>query len=520
MKYAGALARKNPRDPEILAILAAAYVRNMEFVHAVAVAGKALKYETRKASIVEREQQVEDCGEGRPQSAVATREWLILAAEKGSPWALRRAVRILSDPADPLYDPVLAMQLCQKGIGAGLWELYVSMGNLYLDEFNNLDKAGECYRNAVELSRETDPIPYFMELALMECLEKPGEEIYEKAKRFMEGWDVYFVEIDEPFSEPINENFPERGYITKHKTERYSSDSMDEIKKLSRRGKRKSLEERRNPSIMGEALFLFRIAAIKGVEEAKGAVSAIEQSMVQSREILENRDGLDTLEWAEALTAEGLRLCENREIPAHPLLAEQMLLKAYCLAPSSTRACILGMYYLFDDASSRYYIGESKILSEYRYSVIVGQRPNGPFPHHFRQNPTEAHCWLGRTSDSGYVPASRLLAEYYACGQEEGRSGELALKYATRYAESMPGDLYARKLLACAHARNGEFRRAREIVDALIAEEETRNGECSRDSWAMRALFEQERCAYIDIFEDNSWPRELPMTLCERVKAL
>ena len=88
------------------------------------------------------------------------------------------------------------------------------------------------------------------------------------------------------------------------------------------------------------------------------------------------------------------------------------------------------------------------------------------------------------------------------------------------YAESMPDDLYARKLLACAHARNGEFRQAREIVDAVIAEEETRNGECSRDSWEMRGQFKYERCAYIGIFEDNSWPRELPMTLCERVKAL
>ena len=147
VKYAEALARKNPKDPGVLALLAAAHARNMDFEQASEMAGKAAGYEHRAGEKIALETLKQQCKQGEPIPAVACDDWLLRAAEQGSLWAIKRIVPRMDDPQGPLYDSQKAFALCQNGIRAGYDELHALMAKLYLHD-GNLEKAHEHFEIA------------------------------------------------------------------------------------------------------------------------------------------------------------------------------------------------------------------------------------------------------------------------------------------------------------------------------------------------------------------------------------
>ena len=224
-----------------------------------------------------------------------------------------------------------------------------------------------------------------------------------------------------------------------------------------------SVTESRQPPDMVLVTFILSIASEKGSAIARQRLDAIEKDMSHYRRVIDNQAGLDKEAIALALNAEALKFCNNDVLPVNVPLVEELYRKSYEVNSSAPTACKLGMVYLRD-----YF-----------------------HPHHFTKRPVDqAVYWLKIAHQKGCLPATRRLAELFACDPDQSVcNGELAVFYATAYAKTRPSDDYeALQLLACAHARNGNFIQAKIFMEEAVEQYKIQHGQ---DSWSYQQTYQQ-----------------------------
>ncbi len=126
VKYAAAVARKNPRDAETLALLAAAHARNFDFSEAVRIQKTAVQYGSMERS-KEFKRRVDAFKAGAPEPAVATDVWILGAADAGSTWGMREE----GARCHKRGDLVLATAWFEKAMKAGSVEAALALGDAF-----------------------------------------------------------------------------------------------------------------------------------------------------------------------------------------------------------------------------------------------------------------------------------------------------------------------------------------------------------------------------------------------------
>lgn len=436
VKYASVIARKKPRDPEALSLLAAAHARNMDFEQAVRFAGKALSFERRAAVSVELRRRKDGYEQGIPYPEVATQAWEFEALDRNFQWAVDRMLWRVADRIDPLYDPEQAIRVCEAGIKAGNKRLYVVRGNLYL-YVGNLDEARKCYERSEKGDWGNQETGRFhpIQLSYSPYLgEDRLDRILEKANRSRATLVLWIVSGTGRYSSG-KEFKVRRSFDTFKAAKGFTSDSSD-IDNIS-------IRKYWLPPKMDEAEFLWMIASARGSQEARKQLAELEEQMRHSRSFFENGEGADNVLWAAGLNAEAVKYCNNDVFPVNLPLAARFLEKSYALAPSAKTACMLGSLYLRDNIS----------LYNFEFRPV-----------------DKAIRWLEIAHAEGYQPATRRLIEFYACDSEkENCNAELALQYATTYAEAHPPNDYdALRLLAYAYASSERYEDAIDTVQKAL----------------------------------------------------
>ncbi|VGO16758.1 Secretory immunoglobulin A-binding protein EsiB [Pontiella desulfatans] len=153
VKYAEACVRKNPRNGDALALLAAAYARNFDFGKALESATKASRSVDSIEQAKEIRSKIERLKADEPIPSVATEAWVFEASNRGNLWATVLMAKRYADRKGEAYNPRLAIQMCEKAIGAGKLSLYALAGDVYYfaeGSFLDLDKAAEYYKLALK----------------------------------------------------------------------------------------------------------------------------------------------------------------------------------------------------------------------------------------------------------------------------------------------------------------------------------------------------------------------------------
>jgi len=195
VKYATPGVRKRPRDAEALGLLAVAYARNFEFEKAVVTGTKALRnsgdIETAKKMRVRL-----DCLKaGQPEPALATEIWYFQAADKNATWAMVEMAHRYADRDGNLYNAGNAIQMFRKAIKAGRTDLLYLLGNVYFyaeNDYMDLDKARECYDQAVEAKcyKKGEKIP--CEVRFRSNLSRPAKACFLMAEKYRTGWTIQY----------------------------------------------------------------------------------------------------------------------------------------------------------------------------------------------------------------------------------------------------------------------------------------------------------------------------------------
>jgi tetratricopeptide (TPR) repeat protein len=228
------------------------------------------------------------------------------------------------------------------------------------------------------------------------------------------------------------------------------------------------------PPDMAAYEFLLRVAAKKDPQQyGGGALEELDRRLRASRDIIENKSGLDDSEWAAKLIDEAVKYCNNDVFPVNLLLAEECLEKAYALDPSARTACILGRL----------------CLGDYLCEEHVGDR-----------NISSAVYWLEQAHAEGYSLATRRLAEFYVGDPNPAyRNAKRAQKYVMEYSETCPADdPAALRLLAHSYAQNGHFKDAAKTMEKALAACVDKTG---LDSWSDELKsFEKNEVCVIDYY--------------------
>jgi len=130
IKYATVLVKRDLKDADGLALLAAAYARNIEF-------DKAVKAITRSAAVSAladmelRHQRKEEYKLGCPFPAECTDAWLLQAADQNSIWAMLRLAARYNDEIGEMFDRSKARYWYEKALEKGSNEALVPLGKLY-----------------------------------------------------------------------------------------------------------------------------------------------------------------------------------------------------------------------------------------------------------------------------------------------------------------------------------------------------------------------------------------------------
>lgn len=467
VRFATAVAKKRKKNPNALLMLAAAHARAFEFEKAMVTAGNAefvAKLPSMKASA---QRAITRYERGEPFPEIATEEWLVKGSEVGSRWALEHLAQTMGDSLDARYNPASTRKICEGGISVGILSLHVILGNMYLDS-GDLDGALASFR-AAEAKRafldkeQLERWPRWAEQANAGYIDLPLKFVVAEAEEVSISRTHEVVEITSNGGQSYTCTVVD-GVVRDFK----ESDRLKRIAESSRTGQRYfGCEEHTNyrkscencceiTSTPGSSIrrakplafaFLTRVAAKKGHEESQQAVERVEKDRTDALAMLLNEDKTLEDERMAALYSAALTCVENGHYPYNLNLANELCGEMYRWQPSGRTAYLVGLLCLS--------IGEK---SYYIQSSDFSRR---------------GMDWLECARILGYEPAIRQLALVYACGVEDktGESSALALELAGQWMKLAPvDDPDALWLMACAHARGGDWNRAVDLMQNAIDE--------------------------------------------------
>ncbi|WP_372807172.1 tetratricopeptide repeat protein [Pontiella sp.] len=150
--YATVLAKKEPDNPESFDLLAAAYMRNLEFANALKAASKAILLSPLDEA-ADRRARRETYENGVPFPAVATDEWIQEAAELQSMWAMLKLADAYNDLLAEGHNPELARLWYEKAAENGDLQAQVQLGTMCYHGIGgdvNFEKAFWCFGEAAQ----------------------------------------------------------------------------------------------------------------------------------------------------------------------------------------------------------------------------------------------------------------------------------------------------------------------------------------------------------------------------------
>ncbi|MCK4564637.1 MAG: sel1 repeat family protein [Verrucomicrobia bacterium] len=408
VKYASVIARKKPRDADAQILLAHAYLRDMQVDLAVKTITHAMRYTGSGDRSRELNAMAKKYKSGEPVPAEATDAWILRAADANVFWAVTKLAHMASDPGGSMYNPQLALKMCQKGIEAGKFEMYVRKGSVYL-EMGELDEAYSCYEFAVKKKvphgRRDSP-----ELYLRHYLKESSANVFQQAEKKWKGYTIKGSPRTSKASEPSSN----RAMLVK--CTEWCMDAQCSDCYYS------AVEDIKVDPNLKEACFLYKIADKKGHVEARARRAKIEQSINVYKHLLENSEGLDDHSLAKALIVEARKYMRNDVVPKNLDRAVEIYEKAYGLEAAPSTAYSLALIYKK------------------------------------REQTDLAITWLERAHASGLRGATKYLIRLYACSADpDVWNGDKAVEYATVLVEENSTDHVAHSLLACAQARSGQF---------------------------------------------------------------
>jgi len=156
VKYAAVLVNRDPNNEENHALMAAAYVRNLEFDKAVKEASLALQMSSLD-TVEMRRKQLADCKIGRPFPPVATDAWIFRAADAGSQWAMETLADRHFDKESEMYDLVKARLWYRRSAEKGSAKSLFRLGMLCAQGLGgplDYQTAFQCFKKAAELGIE------------------------------------------------------------------------------------------------------------------------------------------------------------------------------------------------------------------------------------------------------------------------------------------------------------------------------------------------------------------------------
>ena len=438
VKYASVLARKKPRDADALALLAAAHARNVDFKKAEKVQRTAQRVAPLN-ELKEYKKQVQKYVEGEPRPSKATEAWIFRAADADMLWAVVKLVHLAGDPDREMYNPQLALKMCQKGIDKGKFDLYIQQGNLYLDT-GDLEQAYESYQASCRHNYRS------IETLLYRHLKNPPEKVFLWGEKHRDGYkSEYTVRVHTGYepSSYINGRYIRGAAIYK---------DVVKIKMV--------------PPSWESALYLFKIAKKQGHLKAAEELQSMEREMNAYKRILENKKGRDDRTVAMAVREEAAKYKKGGTFSHNLKLAETLYKKSYELNPLGETAYDLAELYLCEE-----------------FTPQVGEAIN----------------WLEIAHSKKNYDASLKLIEIYACSEDSALwNGERALEYATALVEGSSiekHDVY--RLLACAYARNRKFSKAERVMNKaidLLGEYKDSNKSSSRREYQRQKTKYEQLC--------------------------
>ncbi|MBN2162833.1 MAG: tetratricopeptide repeat protein [Pontiellaceae bacterium] len=304
------LVRKNPRDPQSFALLAAAQARHLEFDQAVRYIGKAASLESRPDESALLEVRRAAYREGEPFPPVATESWMLAAVDKQLHWAIDRMLWKLSEQTHPDYNPDLAIQVCRGLVEEGDRDKYYLLGNLYLN-MGRLDEAMDCFNLFNDSRMQGKTKEKHRDMDHYRMIESEDlERMLQIAEKIEKGFTESFTQSGDP--DPF-----------------YGSRETYTV-------------SRQNPANLKGAYFIYRIAAQKGSQVAREKVDEIEYNRAAYRRIIDNEKKLSNKAVARALEVEAKKFMQGMELPEDGELALGIFLEAYLLDPLPDYAAFIG----------------------------------------------------------------------------------------------------------------------------------------------------------------------------------
>lgn len=200
VKFASALVKMRPGNSEAQTLLAHAYLRDMQPRQAVRH-GKIAVIHSSPEKLKRRQAALAAYADGQPVPALATAEWVMEASEKGVLWAKIKLAKATADINGEMYNPQLALMMCEEAVRAGKPVMYLTMGDVYLQE-KNLSKAEQSYKKYKESGHKyrSGFVPH--QVRLLPELDKLAHAVFQSAVNAHKGYldtievDPYVVETD------------------------------------------------------------------------------------------------------------------------------------------------------------------------------------------------------------------------------------------------------------------------------------------------------------------------------------
>jgi TPR repeat protein len=251
VQFAAFVVRKYPGDPAAHTLYAQASLRNMEVVQAVKHGELAVMHSSPE-NRTEYETALVGYRDGMPVPALATIEWIMEAAQKEVLWAKVKLAQVTANPAGSMYNPQLAVKMCNEAIHEGKEILYLTMGDVYLQE-QDLEKANHAYEMFETSGHEITSNDIPVQIRLRAAFAWSTDEVYREAGKAHKGY------MDTVYTERYREVFDQYGKSFR------MSDPLMELQKI--------------PPRLEDAVFLYRIALARGHPEAQAGLDAIESEL-------------------------------------------------------------------------------------------------------------------------------------------------------------------------------------------------------------------------------------------------
>lgn len=409
VKYAGAITRKNPRDAEALALLAAAHARNIDFKQAVKVQATAQRIAPLN-DMKAYKRQISKYARGEPRPPKATEAWLLRAADVDARWAIVTVSQLAGDPDEAMYNPQLALRMCQQGIDLGEKDLYVQKGRIYFN-MSDFNKAYAAYEEARRKGC------YTVETRLISHLKKPRDEVFSWAEKYRNGY------IETTTVRGIVGH--EEGYHDSYGNYYQGDPIYGDIKK-----------EIKHPPRPEWAQYLYEVAAKKEHPRARSYLKAGIDTIPTSLPEIYKKGGVHRR--ANALVDQARKYEKGDGLVKDQEKALQLYIQAYEIKRSATIAYEIGSLYLQIRKPER--------------RVELGVE------------------WIKKAIELGRHDANWGLANFYATDRDPSvRNGKEAVKYAKAYVKGQEDSFGAYKTLAQAYARNGQFKEAEATMIKAIS---------------------------------------------------